>query len=93
MAKEVRLNLMYTMPPVESLIEYIQCKDDPDFAEYAKEAFRVFTYRFQIDLLNKLIPICINWGYDRQVATEIAYDTFDRIWKYPTYDKTKSKQS
>jgi len=23
MAKEVRLNLMYTMPPVESLIEYI----------------------------------------------------------------------
>lgn len=81
-----------TSEPTENLMEYIQWRDQPDYAEIAKEAFRVFTFRFQLDLQKKLIPICKNWGYDKQVATEIAYKTFERVWKYPTYDKTKSKQ-
>ena len=78
--------------PTENLIEYIQWKDQRDYAEIAKEAFRVFTFRFQLDLQKKLIPICENWGYDKQVASEIAYKTFERVWKYTTYDKAKSKQ-
>ena len=76
----------------ETLMALILCKDNPDCADNAKEAFRVFTFRFQLDLLKKLIPICKNWGYDEQVATEIAYNTFERVWKYPKYDKSKSKQ-
>jgi DNA-directed RNA polymerase specialized sigma24 family protein len=76
----------------ESLLEYIQWKDEPDYAEIANEAFRVFTFRYQLELLKKLIPICKNWGYDKQVATEIAYEAFNRIWKYPKFDLTKSKQ-
>jgi DNA-directed RNA polymerase specialized sigma24 family protein len=76
----------------ENLLNYIQWKDEPDFAEVAKEAFRVFIFRYQIDLHKKLIPICKNWGYDKQVATDIAYETFDRIWKYPKFDFEKSKQ-
>ncbi len=76
----------------EILLEYIQWKDEPDYAEIAKEAFRVFTFRFQIALSKKLIPICKNWGYDEQVATEISYGTFERIWKYPKFDLSKSKQ-
>lgn len=75
----------------ENLLEYIQWKGEPDYAEIAKEAFRVFTFRFQIDLSKKLIPICKNWGYDEQVATEIAYGTFERIWKYPKFDISKAK--
>jgi DNA-directed RNA polymerase specialized sigma24 family protein len=75
--------------PPENLIEYIQVKDDPDYTETAKDAFSALIYLYQKHLLEKLIPICINWGYDKQVATEIAYNTFDRIWKYPKYDKTK----
>lgn len=76
----------------ESLLEYIQWKDEPDYAGIAKEAFRVFTFRYQLELLQKLIPICKNWGYDKQVATEIAYEAFNRIWQYPKFDLTKSKQ-
>jgi DNA-directed RNA polymerase specialized sigma24 family protein len=76
----------------ESLMEFIKWKDDLDYAENAKEAFNVFTYRFQLDLQKKLIPICKNWGYDEQVADEIAYSTFERVWKYPKYDIAKSKQ-
>jgi DNA-directed RNA polymerase specialized sigma24 family protein len=75
-----------------SLLEYIQWKDDPDYAEIAKEAFRVFTFRYQLELLKKLTPICKNWGYDKQVATELAYEAFNRIWKYPKFDFSKSKQ-
>lgn len=76
----------------ESLLEYICWKDEADYAETAKEAFRVFTFRFQLDLHKKLIPICKNWGYDEQVASEIAYGTFERIWKYPKFDFSKAKQ-
>lgn len=76
----------------ENLLEYIQWKDQPDYAEIAKEAFRVLTFRYQLELLKKLTPICKNWGYDKQVATELAYETFNRIWKYPKFDLSKSKQ-
>lgn len=76
----------------ENLLEYIQWKGDPDYEETAKEAFRVFTFRYQLDLQKKLIQICKNWGYDKQVATELAYEAFARIWKYPKFDLSKSKQ-
>ncbi len=78
--------------PTENLMEFIQWKDEPDYAETAKEAFRVFTFRFQLDLQKKLIPICKGWGYDEQVASEIAYSTFERVWKYPSFNKEKAKQ-
>src|SRR5690606_13337745 len=76
----------------ENLLEYIRWKDESDYAEIAKEAFRVFTFRFQRDLSKKLIPICKNWGYDEQVATEIAHGTFERIWKYPKFNVSKAKE-
>jgi DNA-directed RNA polymerase specialized sigma24 family protein len=78
--------------PTDNLLEYILWKDDPGYTEIAKEAFRVFTYRYQLDLHKKLIPICKNWGYDKQVASEIAYGTFEKIWKYPKFDFSKAKQ-
>lgn len=76
----------------ENLLEYMQWKDDPAYTEEAKEAFRVFTFRYQLILQKKLIPICENWGYDKHVANEIAHSTFERVWKYPTFEITKAKQ-
>lgn len=76
----------------EDLLAYIKCKDDSDYVELSEEAFKVFTFRYQLDLQKKLIPICTNWGYDKQVATEIAYETFARIWKYPNFDISKANQ-
>jgi DNA-directed RNA polymerase specialized sigma24 family protein len=76
----------------ENLLEYIQWKDDPDYLENSKQAFRAFTFRYQLDLHKKLIRICINWGYDKQVASEIAYGTFEKVWKYPKFDISKANQ-
>ncbi|MES2772920.1 MAG: RNA polymerase subunit sigma [Bacteroidota bacterium] len=78
--------------PTKDLLNYIQWKEESDYTETAKEAFRVFTFRYQLDLQKKLIPICANWGYDKHVANEIAYETFARIWKYPNFDVSKSNQ-
>ena len=78
--------------PTENLLEYIKWKDDPAYLENSKQAFRTFTFRYQLDLHKKLIRICINWGYDKQVASEIAYDTFEKIWKYPKFDISKANQ-
>lgn len=77
----------------EELLELIKKKDDKNLSADAEEAFRVFTYRHQLDLMKKLIPICKGWGYDEQVATEIAYQSFERVWKYPKYDSAKTKQA
>ena len=52
----------------------------------------MFTFRYQLDLQKKLIPICRGWGYDKQVAAEIAYRTFERVWKYPKFDLAKANQ-
>jgi len=78
--------------PTENLMEYIQWKEQPDYAEIAKLAFKVFTYRFQLIVQKKIIPVCKNWGYDRQIANDIAYGTFERIWKYSSFDFKKAKQ-
>jgi DNA-directed RNA polymerase specialized sigma24 family protein len=82
----------YNTEPSENLLEYIQWKDEAGYEEIAKEAFRSFTFRFQLDLQKKLIPICRNWGYDDHIANEIAVNTFTRIWKYPRFDPSKGKQ-
>ena len=77
----------------ENLLEYIKWKEDPEYLENSKQAFRIFTFRYQLDLHKKLIRICINWGYDEQVASEIAYRTFDKVWKYPKFDISKANQT
>ena len=76
----------------EELIEVIKKKDDPKRYKQAEEAFREFTYRYQIDLMKKLIPICKSWGYNAQVANDIAYLTFERVWKYTKYDSSRTNQ-
>jgi len=78
--------------PAETLLAFIKDRNIPDYSELAKEAFRVFTFRYQVQLMEKIIPLCKNWGYDNQVATEIGYRTFDRVWKFAKYDPTKSNQ-
>jgi RNA polymerase sigma factor (sigma-70 family) len=72
------------------LIELIQLKDDPDYQEGAEAAFYAFVFRFRKDILNKCEIICKNWGYDKEIALEIAERTFQRFWKYPKFDPEKS---
>ena len=85
-------DLDFNNEPTENLLEYIRWKDDPAYLENSKQAFRAFTFRYQLDLHKKIIRICTNWGYDKQVASEIAYRTFEKIWKYSKFDILKATQ-
>lgn len=76
----------------EDLLEYIKWKNEPGFEAISREAFKVFTFRFQMELLKKLVPVCKHWGYDEQTATEIAYQTFERVWKYSKFCLSKANQ-
>ncbi|ALM20314.1 RNA polymerase subunit sigma [Nonlabens sp. MIC269] len=76
------------LPSVE-LLDYISFKDE--FPKEAQEAFVQFCYRFEKDLKRKSEIYCNKYGYNEVVALEIAHCTFARVWKYPTFDKKKSK--
>lgn len=79
--------------PTESLIEFIQWKDDPAYVTAAQEAFHAFCFRFSKDVIKKCRIICGRWGYDFQISDIIAERTFDRFWKYPkTFNPTKCKK-
>lgn len=76
------------MPSVE-LLEYISFKEE--FPTEAQSAFVQFCYRFSKYLKRKSEIYCNKYGYSEVVALEIANCTFARVWKYPTFDKEKSK--
>lgn len=73
------------------LIDYIALKTD--FPKEAKEAFEVFCLRFQSDVLQKAEIVCSKWDYNEVVALDIASCTFERVWKYPTFNLAKAKAS
>lgn len=74
----------YENEPTKSLIEYIQWQEQKDYIEIAKDAFKVFCFRFREDVIKKCRAIARNWGYDNQIGDLIAERTFDRFWKYPS---------
>lgn len=76
------------MPSVE-LLEYISFKEE--FPAEAQLAFVQFCYRFGKDIKQKSEIYCNKYRYSEVVALEIANCTFARVWKYPTFDKEKSK--
>lgn len=71
------------------LLEYISFKEE--FPTEAQLAFVQFCHRFEKDLKRRSEIYCIKYGYNEVVALEIAHCTFARVWKYPTFDKEKSK--
>lgn len=70
------------------LIDYVAMKKD--FPEQAKEAFEEFCIRFQADVLRMAEIACTRWNLSEVVALDIAHCTFDRVWKYPSFNLKKS---
>lgn len=81
----------YKDEKTEDLLEMIKWKDQAaEYTEAAEAAFHVFCFRFRDDIVAKCEIICKNRGLDKQVAAIVAQRTFERFWKYPKYDHTKS---
>ncbi|QBZ98869.1 hypothetical protein GS03_02381 [Flavobacterium sangjuense] len=74
----------------ENLIEYIQWSSDPAYSSTADDAFMVFCFRFQLQLLKKLIPICKQWNLDQDYTVQLGEKVFDRFRKYAgSFNKDK----
>jgi RNA polymerase sigma factor (sigma-70 family) len=75
----------------ETLIQYIQWRNDPQLKQTGEDAFHAFCFRFQKDVVTKCRVICRNRGYDQEIADDLAQRTFERFLKYPGFDFGKSK--
>ncbi|MCT3810473.1 RNA polymerase subunit sigma [Elizabethkingia anophelis] len=75
--------------PSDELIEYISFKDE--FPEDAEKAFIEFCDRFQVDVLQKAEIYSNKYGYSSVTALDIANCTFNKVWKYHSFDKNKAK--
>lgn len=71
------------------LIDYIKMKDD--FPEEAKSALSILNMRFGESLIKKAEVICSNWGYNEVIALDIVNCTFNRLWRYPSFKKEKTR--
>jgi hypothetical protein len=71
------------------LFEYISWKTE--YPDEAANAFKEFTFRFERDVIRMSEVACSKWGYDETVAFDISNCVFQRVWKYPSYKKEKSK--
>jgi len=72
-----------------TLIELIRKRIEPGEVELAELAFRCICFRFQNEVISNIRVVVRKWGYDLDVADEIAYTAFDRFWKYPKFDPEK----
>lgn len=79
--------------PTETLIQVMGWRDQTEYAMAAQNALRVFTSRFEVDLVAACRVVCGKWGYDREVADTIAENTFARFWKYPKYEHARTRES
>lgn len=89
MKAELNQEIDFEKLPSIDLLDYISFKTE--FPKEAENAFIQFCYRFEKDLKRKSEIYCNKYGYNEVIALEIANCTFARVWKYPTFDKNKSK--
>lgn len=75
------------------LLELIKQRKDPTMESLSKSAFHVFTFRFSKDLIRKCEIICKKWGLDKYAALEVSQRTFNRFWKYTSFDISKKKEN
>lgn len=81
----------YKNESTETLIKIIQRKSEQGCEEIARAAFCTLCFRFQTEVISNIRAVVPRWGYDFEIADEIAYNAFDRFWKYPKFKLEKCK--
>ncbi len=79
----------FTTVQSDELIEYISFKDE--YPKEAELAFAEFCYRFQSDVLKKAEIYSSKYGHSEVIAEDIMNCTFNKVWKYPKFNKNKAK--
>lgn len=88
MAETGKVNMSIETSSID-LLEYISWKSE--YPQEAAEAFIIFYNRYQKDILEKAEIHCLRNGYSSDIAEMIANCTFERVWKYPSFNINKAK--
>ena len=73
----------------EQLIRAIAYQKDKDM-EKAKEAFDLFCGYYEKEATKMAIVLCRNWRRSDDYAYAIVQCAFEKVWRYPTFDKSKT---
>jgi len=71
------------------LLEYICWKEE--FPIEAGQSFVEFCLRFDNAVKKRADIACLKWNKTEDVALDVVRCTFRKVWKYPTYNHSKSK--
>lgn len=88
MAETGKVNMSIETSSID-LLEYISWKSE--YPQEAAAAFIIFCNRYQKDILEKAEIHCLRNGYSSDIAEMIANCTFERVWKYPSFNINKAK--
>ena len=58
--------------------------------EAAKDAFAMFCGYYEEDATKMAIVLCRSWKRSDDYAYAIVQCAFEKVWKYPTFDKSKT---
>ena len=73
----------------EQLIRAIAYQKDKD-KEKAKEAFDLFCGYYEKEATKMAVVLCRNWHRSDDYAYAIVQCAFEKVWRYPTFDKRKT---
>lgn len=79
----------FTTVQSDELIEYISFKDE--YPKEAELAFAEFCSRFQSGVLKKAEIYSNKYGHSEVIALDVANCTFNKVWKYHSFDRSKAK--
>lgn len=74
----------------EQLIQSVASNKGVD-EEKAKEAFALFCGYYEERATKRAIVLCERWKKSEAYAYQIVQCAFEKVWLYPSFDKTKSK--
>lgn len=73
----------------EQLIRAIAYHKDRDI-EKAKKAFYLFCGYYEKEATKMAVVLCRNWHRSDDYAYAIVQCAFEKVWRYPTFDKSKT---
>ncbi len=79
----------FTTVQSDELIEYISFKNE--FPKEAELAFIEFCSRFEKDVLEKAEIYASKYNHSEVIALDVANCTFNKVWKYHSFKKSKAK--
>ena len=76
---------------LEDLIEFVRLKGDEESKAWSQAAFTIITFRYRKEVLERCTLMCTKNGLTETDAEEVANRVFEKVYHYPTFDKSECR--